>query len=175
MSKLDGFGLAATGFGVIFVYGGIKGYSPLRAFTNLLTGRRPDENQSVTKLTADSSNAISSQSGITGGGGTPSQNQALAKMLTASYGWNTGQQWDALVQLWNRESGWSQYANNPASGAYGIPQSLPYSKMPKDAWPPDKGGKADPTAQINWGLQYIAGRYQNPVNALAHENQSGWY
>ena len=102
-------------------------------------------------------------------------NQNIGKMLAASYGWSTGSQWDALVQLWDRESGWnnqvwnggSTAATQPAtsSGAYGIPQALPYSKMPKAGWPPGYGGTADPTSQISWGLAYIKATYGDPVTA----------
>jgi len=103
------------------------------------------------------------------------QNQQIGKLQAAAYGWGSGQQWTDLVQLWNRESGWNNTAENPSSGAYGIPQALPYSKMPKAAWPPRYGGRADPTAQIGWGLAYIKGRYGSPSAAWAHEGSAGWY
>lgn len=112
-------------------------------------------------------------------------NQQIGKMLAASYGWSIGAEWDALVQLWDRESGWdntvwnggSHAATQPAgsSGAYGIAQSLPYSKYPKAGWPPGYGGTADPTSQISWGLAYIKSTYGSPTAALAHENSAGWY
>jgi len=103
-------------------------------------------------------------------------NQQIGKMLAASYGWSTGAQWDALVQLWDRESGWSNtadtrvtHAGGDSAGsavfAYGIPQARPYNKMPKAAWPPDKGGSSDPTSQISWGLSYIKSTYGDPVAA----------
>lgn len=112
-------------------------------------------------------------------------NQNIGKMLAASYGWSTGAEWNALVQLWDRESGWdntvwnggSHAATQPAgsSGAYGIAQALPYTKMPKAGWPPGYGGTADPTSQIAWGLSYIKSTYGTPSAALAHENSQGWY
>jgi hypothetical protein len=102
-------------------------------------------------------------------------NQATGKLLAASFGWNTGQQWADLVSLWDRESGWSNTAENPTSHAYGIPQALPYTKMPQPAWPPSAGGKADPTAQITWGLAYIKSRYGSPSAAWAHEQANNWY
>ncbi len=115
-----------------------------------------------------------------GGGATPqgssaATNQNTGKLLAAAYGWSSGQQWDDLVKLWNQESGWNNRAENPSSGAYGIPQALPYSKMPKAAWPERYGGKSDPTAQIGWGLSYIKGRYGSPEAAWAHEVQYNWY
>jgi len=112
-------------------------------------------------------------------------NQATGKLLAASYGWSTGTQWDDLVSLWDRESGWdntvwnggSHAATQPASssGAYGIAQSLPYSKYPKAGWPPGYGGSADPTSQISWGLSYIKATYGSPSAAWAHETSAGWY
>lgn len=75
------------------------------------------------------------------------------------------------MSLWNRESSWQWYAENSYSGAYGIPQSLPGSKMA------DFGAnwRDDASIQISWGLSYIAGRYGNPSAAWAHSNQVGWY
>ena len=60
--------------------------------------------------------------------------------------------WPDLIKLWNQESGWSAYAVNPSSGAYGIPQSLGHGH------PYNLG---DYKAQIEWGINYIAGRYGN--------------
>jgi transglycosylase-like protein with SLT domain len=106
---------------------------------------------------------------------TAARNQQIGKMLAASYGWSQGTEWDDLVRLWDQESGWSNTADNPQSGAYGIPQALPYTKMPKAAWPPSAGGSADPTTQISWGLSYIKGRYGSASAAWAHEVANNWY
>jgi SLT domain-containing protein len=70
-----------------------------------------------------------------------------------------------------RESGWNQHALNASSGAYGIPQALPASKMGAAANPPE----SNPTAQINWMISYIKGRYGDPIGAEAHEQSAGWY
>ena len=113
--------------------------------------------------------------GVTPGTGTPGANQNTGKLLAAAYGWSSGTQWDSLVKLWNQESGWNNHAENPSSGAYGIPQALPYNKMPKAAWPERYGGRSDPTAQISWGLGYIKSRYGSPEAAWAHEVQYNWY
>ncbi len=119
-----------------------------------------------------------------GSGATAAGNQQLGKMLAASYGWSTGAEWTALVALWNRESGWSNTADTRVSGldpknatvfAYGIPQARPYSKMPKAAWPPDKGGTADPTHQINWGLAYIKASYGDPIAANNYDSTHPGY
>jgi len=96
----------------------------------------------------------------------PGSAQAYAKSALAARGMGDDQ-FSCLVSLWNRESGWNVYASNP-SGAYGIPQALPGSKM-------GPGWQTSATVQINWGLGYIAGRYGNPCGAWAHSQSTGWY
>lgn len=117
-------------------------------------------------------------------GGSPSQNQAIAKKLMASYGWHGDQEWQALVSLWQRESGWSSTADTRKSGldpagaavfAYGIPQARPYSKMPKAGWPADKGGQSNAGVQVTWGMNYVRDSYHDPLGAEQHEQQFGWY
>ena len=88
----------------------------------------------------------------------------------AQRGW-TGQNWTDLVKLWNRESGWSWSAENVYSGAYGIPQALPGSKMATFG----ANWKDDAAVQIDWGLSYIAQRYGSPSAAWQHSEQTGWY
>ena len=68
-----------------------------------------------------------------------------------------------------------QYADNPSSGAYGIPQALPFTKMPKAAWPASAGGSSNPRAQIGWMIDYIASVYGNPISADNHELNFHWY
>ena len=79
-------------------------------------------------------------------------------------------QWGCLDDLWQQESGWNYEAEN-ASGAYGIPQALPGSKMASAG--PD--WETDPTTQIKWGLGYIKGDYGTPCGAWDHEEADGWY
>lgn len=106
---------------------------------------------------------------------TPGTNQSIAWNMMSSFGFDRHTQFSGcLVPLWNQESGWNQFAEN-ASGAYGIPQALPYSKMPQAAWPASAGGSSDPSAQISWGLGYIKGTYGTPCNAWGHEQSFGWY
>lgn len=87
----------------------------------------------------------------------------IGQSLAASLGW-TGAQWTCLSSLWQRESLFRTTARNYKSGAYGIPQALPASKMATAGadW------RTNPATQIRWGLQYIAGRYGNPCSAWAH-------
>jgi TP901 family phage tail tape measure protein len=105
-----------------------------------------------------------------GGGGGNASNEAIGKAMAAAMGW-TGSQWTALQSLWTRESGWNTTATNPSSGAYGIPQSLPASKMASAG----ADYMTNPATQIRWGLGYILGRYGSPAAAWAHETSAGWY
>lgn len=89
---------------------------------------------------------------------------------SAQRGW-TGSQFDDLVKLWNRESGWRWNAENPSSGAYGIPQSLPGDKMASAG----ANWRDDAAVQIDWGLSYIASRYGSPSGAWQHSERFGWY
>jgi hypothetical protein len=100
----------------------------------------------------------------------PAGAQVIAAALAAERGW-TGAQFDALVALWSRESGWRVNALNSSSCAYGIPQALPGSKMGTIA--PD--WQTNPATQITWGLNYIQGRYGDPLSALAHSDANHWY
>lgn len=100
----------------------------------------------------------------------PGTAQAIARQMLADRGMGDDQ-FDCLVSLWNRESHWNVYAGNPSTGAYGIPQALPGSKMASAG--PDWAD--NPTTQITWGLGYISGRYGTPCGAWSHSQSSGWY
>ncbi|AUG28611.1 lytic transglycosylase domain-containing protein [Microbacterium hominis] len=100
----------------------------------------------------------------------PASAQGIARsMAAASYGWGDDQ-FACLVSLWNKESGWRVNAAN-SSGAYGIPQALPGSKMASAGadW------ETNPATQIAWGLGYISGRYGTPCGAWDHSESVGWY
>lgn len=100
----------------------------------------------------------------------PAAAQAYARGAVGAYGWDSSQ-FQCLVWLWNRESGWRVTAENPWSGAYGIPQALPGSKMATAG--PD--WRTNGRTQVNWGLGYIANRYGTPCNAWQHSEDTGWY
>ena len=100
--------------------------------------------------------------------------QSYARSRLSAYGWAVDQMLP-LISLWNQESGWSRFAYNASSGATGIPQALPYTKMPRAAWLPSQGGQASAGAQIDWGLGYIKGRYGSPAGAWGHEVANNWY
>ncbi|HVB41489.1 MAG TPA: hypothetical protein VNF47_02130 [Streptosporangiaceae bacterium] len=96
--------------------------------------------------------------------------QQIAMAMLASYGWPASE-FSCLDALWNRESGWNRYASNPSSGAYGIPQALPGSKMASAG--PDWQNNA--VTQIRWGLGYIRASYGSPCAAWSHDSAYGWY
>lgn len=104
--------------------------------------------------------------------GVPSPGTAKAYAYQLLSSMNFGDdQYSCLVKLWERESNWRYNAKNPSSGAYGIPQSLPGSKMASEG--PDY--LTNPETQIRWGVKYIKGRYGSPCGALAHSDKLGWY
>jgi hypothetical protein len=100
----------------------------------------------------------------------PGSAKGYAYGAVAARGWGEDQ-YNCLVSLWNRESGWRVNAMNSSSGAYGIPQSLPGSKMASAGadW------ETNAATQIDWGLGYISGRYGTPCGAWAHSEDAGWY
>lgn len=100
----------------------------------------------------------------------PGSAQAFARDLLQSKGMGDGE-YSCLYNLWMRESNWNVYAENASSGAYGIPQSLPGSKMASvgSDW------QTNPETQIRWGIGYIEGRYGTPCSAWAHSEAVGWY
>ena len=100
----------------------------------------------------------------------PGSAQAIAYGMLQGRGWGEGE-FSCLVELWSHESGWRVNAGNPVSGAYGIPQALPGTKMAAygEDW------ATNPATQIAWGLGYIGGRYGTPCGAFAAWQDKGWY
>jgi hypothetical protein len=94
----------------------------------------------------------------------------IARAMLRRYHW-AHWQFRFLNLLWDRESSWNPQAANPYSGAYGIPQAVPASKMASAG--PDWRWSA--RTQIRWGLRYISGRYGSPFAAWWHERCYGWY
>lgn len=96
--------------------------------------------------------------------------QQVALAMLGSFGWSSSQ-FSCLVSLWARESGWNIYASNPSSGAFGIPQALPGSKMASAGadW------QTNAATQIRWGLGYIQQTYGSPCAAWDHSEAAGWY
>ncbi|MEP7025002.1 MAG: lytic transglycosylase domain-containing protein [Actinomycetota bacterium] len=100
----------------------------------------------------------------------PGTAQAIAYQMLPSFGWKASTYYGCLDNIWSRESGWRYNAEN-ASGAYGIPQALPGSKMATAGadW------ATNPATQIKWGMGYIQGRYGNPCSAWAFWEAHSWY
>ncbi len=100
----------------------------------------------------------------------PGTAQAIALARITELGWGADQ-YNCLVALWAKESGWNVYAHNASSGAYGIPQALPGDKMASVGadW------ATNPATQIEWGLIYIIGSYGTACAAWEHSVARNWY
>jgi len=102
---------------------------------------------------------------------TPYGAKKVAKsILLDEYGFSE-KQYKCLNSLWTKESNWNYKARNKKSGAHGIPQALPASKMSviSTDW------RTNPVTQIRWGLRYISIRYETPCKALAKHKRSNYY
>jgi hypothetical protein len=125
---------------------------------------------------SDSSDSSGSSGSVSGGSAASSGDnsvagaKATARSLLGNYGWGSGQ-FSCLEKLWQKESGWNYRAYNSSSGAYGIPQALPGSKMGSAG----SDWKTSAATQIRWGLGYIDGRYGSPCGAWDHSTSVGWY
>ncbi|HEV3380728.1 MAG TPA: hypothetical protein VG142_07080 [Trebonia sp.] len=100
----------------------------------------------------------------------PTAAEATGEQLMLADGFPSSQ-WSCLYDLWERESGWNVYAQNPTSAAYGIPQANPGSKMATYGadW------QSDATTQIKWGLYYISSTYGTPCDAYNFDVANGGY
>ena len=116
------------------------------------------------KLSADIPDSLPIADGIKG------EYQKYALSLLPEFGWDSSEL-EPLIYLWNRESGWNPNSHNRRSGAHGIPQALPGSKMASEG--SDSYTKPEP--QIRWGLKYIASRYGSPTAAWNHFQARHWY
>lgn len=128
---------------------------------------KKDEKEEYTK-TVISNNTYKSAPVVTG---TKADYQAYAYDLVLNkYLWSESD-YQALVNLWERESNWNANAHNKSSGAHGIPQSLPASKMSSEGSDYYTNGYT----QIRWGLKYIKQRYGSPSAAWQHFQNKNWY
>ena len=131
----------------------------------------PNSKVKIKKI-GDSSIVDPGGGGYSGVGGPlpPETAKAAAKSMLPAYGWNDAQ-YQCLEIMWTRESNWNYAAENPSSGAYGIPQSLPANKMASVA----SDWHDNAVTQITWGLGYIKERYGSPCQAWAWWQQNNWY
>ena len=123
------------------------------------------EHQALTILAHQQAHQAASSAPATSGSA-----RSIAKRMLAPFGWSTSQ-FSCLEPLWAGESGWNVTASNPSTGAYGIPQALPASKMASTG--PD--WRTSAVTQIRWGLTYIKGTYGSPCAAWSHAQADGWY
>ena len=96
--------------------------------------------------------------------------EVAKSLMEEKYGWGD-KQYACLDDLWIKESNWNYRASNKRTGAHGIPQALPATKM-------DSAGtdwRTNPVTQISWGLRYIEVRYETPCKAWAKFKRSNWY
>lgn len=94
----------------------------------------------------------------------------IAMGMLSNYGWSSDQ-FSCLDAIYERESGWNVTAENPYSGAYGLGQALPGSKMA--AYGSDWATNA--VTQLKWGFAYIKERYGSPCGAWGFWEGHGWY
>jgi hypothetical protein len=102
---------------------------------------------------------------------TPGSARDIARqMMLSMYGWGDSE-FACFDKIITQESGWNVSATNKSSGAYGIPQALPGSKMATAGadW------QTNPATQIKWALGYVQGRYATPCGAWSFKSAHGWY
>lgn len=151
--------------GVVGSHSGLAGMGPWLGREDSATVTAID--QAVAAAFKAAFLAAASSFGAAGpGGGAPSANAALARKM---YPGEDFASWNYVAM---RESGWSQYARNQSSGAYGIPQALPESKLP---FAGQQAGGSNPAAQISWMEGYMRQRYGGAAGAAAHERAFNWY
>jgi len=130
----------------------------------------PKTTQPVAPKTTQATPKQTTKAATPAGCGSYSGNQLIACQLLPSFGFSTSEM-SALVPMWNNESSWNENAENPSSGAYGIPQALPGSKMATAG----SDWQTNAATQIKWGLGYIKDRYGSPSSAWAFWQNNGWY
>jgi uncharacterized protein YabE (DUF348 family) len=172
-------GVLKTTWAAVFVDGKLVGRTKLES----AVARKPTDRlekvgtKQAVVTTTKSAKSSGSSSGSSGSSGstssgpapTPGSAQAIAKSMLKKFGW-AQDQFSCLDSMWSRESGWRVSAANP-SGAYGIPQALPGSKMASAG--PD--WQTDATTQIKWGLGYIKARYNSPCGAWSFWQGHNYY
>ena len=138
---------------------------PKPAATTAPATTSPDRASRGESRKAIPSSSSTSSSSSKSSSGSP---KSIAQAKLAERGWSG--QFSCLNSLWEKESGWSTSAANP-SGAYGIPQALPGSKMASSG----SDWRTNPATQIDWGLDYISETYGTPCAAWSHSQSNNWY
>jgi hypothetical protein len=160
MTKMDGPGIAAVGIGIVFVYGGVKGYSPVKAFENIIKGKNPSENQSGASLVNAASDSGGSSGGVTPTSG--SETDWIKAFLTAIGAPQTTANINSLAAWMRREfSGWPPSAkNNPFATTQSMPGSTQFNSVGVQNYASAADG-------VSANAQTITnGRYPTIVSAL---------
>lgn len=171
----DTNGSAGSGLGFGDEYGSSEEVSSLQTILDSGGAVSPPDTAKVDK--PDTGNTQPKQGQDVKGADLKNKQQyyAYAKKEMAALGWSVSYNWPSLQKLWEGESNWNPKAENSSSGAYGIPQALPGSKMASEG----KDWKTNASTQIRWGLKYIKGRpdYGNPHTAYAKwlSRSPHWY
>jgi len=129
------------------------------------------ELSSEATVSASAMSLVSSASASVELARSPEGAREVAKALMAEkYGWGE-KQYACLDGLWTKESRWNYRSSNKRTGAHGIPQALPATKMEVVGtdW------RTNPVTQISWGLRYIDIRYDTPCGAFAKFKRTNWY
>ncbi|MFK4729151.1 hypothetical protein ROT00_05645 [Agromyces mediolanus] len=136
-----------------------------------LTAQTRAEAEKTRALAAEHDRVLAEEAAALARANTPDGARATARGLAASqYGWGDGE-FQCLSNLWQKESGWSYTAYNDSSGATGIPQALPGSKMASAG----SDWETNAATQIAWGLDYIQRAYGSPCSAWGHSQSMNWY
>lgn len=101
----------------------------------------------------------------------PGTARAIGRQMARKQGFTSWWQWNCLDALWTAESGWRTSASNSRTGAHGIPQAFPGSKMASHG----SDWQHSARTQISWGLSYIDDRWGTPCNAYNHFKRTRWY
>lgn len=99
-----------------------------------------------------------------------SELKSLAASILSSRGFGQ-EDFNCFAYIVNKESSWNPRAQNPSSGAYGLMQALPGSKMSSHG----SDWATNPETQIRWGLDYMVGRYGSPCGAYNFWINNSWY
>lgn len=141
------------------------------AFTDLLQTTTTDVQAKLTAYEKKKAAEAKARAEALARANTPSGAKAVARdMMATKYGWGDSQ-FSCLASLWSKESGWNYKAYNAGSGATGIPQALPGSKMASAG----SDWKTNAVTQIRWGLAYIERAYGTPCAAWGHSQATNWY
>lgn len=156
--------------------GDIGSFSSTSELSNIMAALSGGIGAGVMPLSSNSNNTNSVSASSTSGGtvagngkNDPASLKAYAKQLLTKRGW--GNQWNSFNALVNSESSWNYKATNAQSGAYGIPQALPGNKMSSAG----SDWRTNGDTQLNWMMDYIAGRYGDPNKAWSFHQKNNWY